>query len=177
MAKYTINESKLREIVEESVRTYLMEDGMEEGFFSNLGAGFRNAFGGDVNKMKGAAQAMGDKIKSGANTAWNGVKKAGEAVADKATSAYNNVAQGVEQRVDAFKDNYEAQKKASAAMDAAKSGEKQANKAIATLDKLREKGVITSKGAIQALEKLKQCLQMQSMNRYKTANKAQAKVK
>ena len=177
MAKYTINESQLRKIVEETVITYLNENEMEEGFFSNVGAGLRNAFGGDVNKIKGAANAMGDKIKSGANTAWNGVKQAGQAVADKATSAYNNVAQGVGQRVDAFKDNYQAQKKASAAMDAAKSGEKQANKAIATLEKLVQKGVISSPGATQALNKLKQCLQMQSMNRYQTANRAQAKVK
>lgn len=166
MGKYIIKESQLRQIVEESVRTYLNENEMEEGFFSNIGAGLRNAFGGDVNKVKNAAQG-----------AWNGVKQAGQAVADKAASAYNNVAQGVNQRVNDFKQNYQAQKDATAAMDAAKSGEKEASKAIATLRKLQEKGVISSAGAIQALNKLEQCLLMQNKRRYQRAGQMQAKVK
>ena len=62
MAKYTINESQLRKIVEETVITYLYENEMEEGFFSNVGAGLRNAFGGDVNKIKGAAQAINESL-------------------------------------------------------------------------------------------------------------------
>lgn len=176
MSKMVIKESQLRQIVEESIRTYLAENEMEEGFFKNIGAGLKNAFGGDVQKANAAMNKFGQGVKNTAQNAWNTVKQAGQNVADSAQNAYNNVAQGVNSRVDAFKQNYQAQKDATAAMDAAKSGEKQMNKAIATLDKLVEKGTISSPGAVQALNKLKQCLQMQSMKRYQQAGKKQAKV-
>lgn len=45
MAKQTItlNEAQLRQIVEESVRTYLNENATEEGFFGNVWGGVKNA--------------------------------------------------------------------------------------------------------------------------------------
>lgn len=186
MSKHIISESQLRQIVEESVRTYLMENGMDEAgnpldFVRSVGAGLRNAFDGDVNRTKGALKKAWGRTKEAGQTLMNnvvdGAQTVGRKVADGITGAYNQTADELKQRKDAFVQNYQAQQQATAAADAAKSGAKQAEKAIATLRKLQQKGVISSNGAVQALNQLEKCLNMQTMRRNQYAGQMQAKVK
>lgn len=187
MSKHIISESQLRQIVEESVRTYLMENEVDEignpiNLAKSIGAGFRNAFGGDVERTKGALKKTWDKTKEAGqnliNNVVGGAQTVGKRVADGVTGAYNQTANAVKQRKDAFVQNYQANQKAIEAEESAKSGVKQAKKAIDTLRKLQQNGVISSKGkGAEALAQLEKSINMKSIGAMGNATKVRNKVK
>lgn len=69
--RQTINEAALRQIVETSVRNYLMESGMDEGWFKNF-----------TNGVKGVAKGVGNAV--------------GNAVDNAKMNAYQAQMQGIE---------------------------------------------------------------------------------
>lgn len=86
-----LTESELQNIIEESVRRVISENMEDEGFFGDLWRAGKNAFGGDVNRAKAAAQQTGANIRNGIQNVKQGVQ-----------NGYNNVRQGVQKRANAF---------------------------------------------------------------------------
>ena len=86
-----LTESELQNIIEESVRRVIAENMENEGFFGDLWKAGKNAFGGDVNRAKAAAQQTGTNIRNGIQNVKQGVQ-----------NGYNNVRQGVQKRANAF---------------------------------------------------------------------------
>lgn len=86
-----MTESELQNIIEESVRRVIAENMEDEGFFGDLWRAGKNAFGGDVNRAKAAAQQTGANIRNGIQNVKQGVQ-----------NGYNNVRQGVQKRANAF---------------------------------------------------------------------------
>lgn len=86
-----LTESELQNIIEESVRRVIAENMEDEGFFGDLWRAGKNAFGGDVNRAKAAAQQTGANIRNGIQNVKQGVQ-----------NGYNNVRQGVQKRANAF---------------------------------------------------------------------------
>lgn len=104
-----LTESELQNIIEESVRRVIAENMEDEGFFGDLWNAGKNAFGGDVNRAKAAAQQTGANIR-------NGIQ-----------NGYNNVRQGVQKRANAF----------GASMNASKN-QRYAENAIKALQQLQQ---------------------------------------
>lgn len=90
-----LTESELQNIIEESVRRVIAENMEDEGFFGDLWKAGKNAFGGDVNRAKAAAQQTGANIRNGIQNGYNNVKQGVQ-------NGYNNVRQGVQKRANAF---------------------------------------------------------------------------
>lgn len=57
-----LTESELQNIIEESVRRVIAENMEDEFNLRDVGNGIRNAFGGDVNRVKTAAKGIGSNM-------------------------------------------------------------------------------------------------------------------
>ena len=159
MAKYTINESQLRSVIEEQVKAYLMEEynevdpnmfteDLEDEGIRDVWNGIKGAFKNDAQNVKNGVNNAVQGVKNGVNNAIQGVKNGYNAVADATTNAVNNVKKGVGQRVDAFKANYQASQY-----------EGKINDVINTLTELQNDGVIggqkTNTMVAQLIQQLK----------------------
>ena len=162
MAKYTINESQLRSVIEEQVKAYLMEayddaevvggeeinEDLEDEGLRDIWNGVKGAFKNDAENVKSGINNAVQGVKNGVNNAIQGVKNGYNAVADATTNAVNNVKKGVGQRVDAFKANYQASQY-----------EGKINDVINTLTELQNDGVIggqkTNTMVAQLIQQLK----------------------
>lgn len=97
-----LTESELQNIIEESVRRVIAENMEDEGFFGDLWRAGKNAFGGDVNRAKAAAQQTGANIRNGIQNVKQGVQNGYNNVRQGVENGYNNVRQGVQKRANAF---------------------------------------------------------------------------
>ena len=176
MGKFIIKESKLREVVEEAVRQHLTENDMEEGLGKSIWNGITGAFGGDAKRVGNAMKSAGEGIKNTANRVAQGAKNAYDNVAQGAKNAYDNVAQGaknaydnvsngVNTRVNAFKQNYQANQYAEKIQDA-----------ISTLRELQQKGIISGTKTGMALDELERCLRMGTKGRNGRATQASNRI-
>lgn len=120
----TLTEADLHNMVMESVVRSLMNEGytkeqINEWFGSNMMKGLKNAFGGDVNRVKQGAQNTYNNVKQGAQNMYNGAKEGMQ-------NAYNGAKQGVQKRVNAFQAGVNASK-----------NDAQVKKAVQTLTSLQ----------------------------------------
>ena len=161
MGKFIIKESTLREVVEEAVRQHLTENDMEEGLGKSIWNGITGAFGGDAKRVGNAMKSAGEGIKNTANRVAQGAKNAYDNVAQGAKNAYDNVSNGVNTRVNAFKQNYQANQYAEKIQDA-----------ISTLRELQQKGIISGRKTGMALDELERCLRMGTKGRNGRATQA-----
>ena len=88
-----LTEQDLHMLVEDAVRVYLMENGMEEGFFSNLGAAFRPLGQTAKAGLNQAGQAAANKIGGAYNTVKNAATQASRAVGNAASQTANAMQQ------------------------------------------------------------------------------------
>ena len=88
-----LTESEFRNMVEETINEALQD----EGLWSDLKAGAKTAFGGDVTRMGQAARGATNSIKRGVQNIGNKLQKTA-----------NNVQQGVQKRADAWKAGMQA---------------------------------------------------------------------
>lgn len=176
MAKYTINESQLRSVIEEQVKAYLMEaydnaevgeeinEDLEDEGLRDIWNGVKGAFKNDAENVKSGVNNAVQSVKNGYNNAVQGVKNGYNAVANAATDAVNNVKKGVGQRVDAFKANYQASQY-----------EGKINDVINTLTELQNDGVIggqqTNAMVAQLIKQLQMVINGHKGRAAKVANK------
>lgn len=90
-----LTESELRQMIEMSINEAMQD----EGFFGNIGRGFKSAFGGDAQRIGQAAGRMGKSVA-------NGVQKAGQAVGQAAA----NVGKGIQNKANDIKVGYQSGK-------------------------------------------------------------------
>ena len=88
-----LTEQDLHMLVEDAVRAYLTENGMEEGFWSNLGAAFKPLGQTAKSGINQAGQAAANKIGGAYNTVKNAATQAGRAVGNAATQTANAMQQ------------------------------------------------------------------------------------
>lgn len=94
-----LTEQDLHMIVEDAVRIYLQENGMDEGFWNNLGAAFKPL----GQTMKAGAQQAGQAAANAVGGAYN-------KVAGAVGNAANAVGNAAKQTGNAMKQNYRAAK-------------------------------------------------------------------
>lgn len=94
-----LSEQDLHMLVEDAVRIYLTENGMDEGFWGNLGAAFKPV----GQTMKAGAQQAGQAAANAVGGAYN-------KVAGAVGNAANAVGKAATQTGNAMKQNYRASK-------------------------------------------------------------------
>ena len=105
-----LTEQDLHMLVEDAVRAYLVENGMDEGFWSNLGAAFKPLGQTAKAGINQAGQAAANKIGGAYNTVKNAATQAGRAVGNAATRAGQAVGNAASQTANAMQQNYRASK-------------------------------------------------------------------
>lgn len=88
-----LTEQDLHMLVEDAVRAYLTENGMDEGFWNNLGAAFKPLGQTAKSGISQAGQAAANKIGGAYNTVKNAATQAGRAVGNAATQTANAMQQ------------------------------------------------------------------------------------
>ena len=88
-----LTEQDLHMLVEDAVRTYLINEGMDDGFWGNLGAAFKPLGQTAKAGLGQAGQAAANKIGGAYRTVANGVGKAANAVGNAASQTANAMQQ------------------------------------------------------------------------------------
>lgn len=123
-----LTESEFRAMVEETVNEALQD----EGLWSNLKAGAKNAFGGDASRMGQAARGAANSIKRGVQN-----------IGNKLQQTANNVQQGVQKRADAWKAGAQAN-----------ANNEKLNDVVKKLQELQNSGVLHGAKTDQAIKTL-----------------------
>lgn len=130
-----LTESDLRAMVQETINEALQD----EGFWGNLTAGAKNAFGGDASRIGNSARNMGRTFKQGFQTVKNTANSAVQGV----QNAANNMAQGMQKRGAAMKAGWQAN-----------SNNDKLNSVVKTLQDLQQKGILHGAKTNQAIQTL-----------------------
>ena len=123
-----LTESEFRAMVQETVNKALQD----EGFWSNIKAGAKNAFGGDASRMGQAARGAASSIKRGVQNMGNKIQQTA-----------NNVQKGVQKRADAWKAGAQAN-----------ANNEKLNDVVKKLQDLQSSGVLHGAKTDQAIKTL-----------------------
>lgn len=70
-----INENDLQNIICEAINSYMVNEGMEEGFFNNLRAGFNAGKNAKIDQHKGEPKDAVDMVQNNLGQRFNAAKK------------------------------------------------------------------------------------------------------
>lgn len=107
---------------------------------NNVKFGLKGAFGADAKKAGGAIKGVYNNMKDAVQGAYNSAVQGVQ-------NGYRNMQQGINQRVNAFKANYKTEQDI-----------EKINNVIATLNELKEGGVIDNQNTTAIIEQLNKLL-------------------
>lgn len=132
MGKYIIKESQLRQIVEESVRTYLNEGNVDELF-----DGARAYFSPFAKKVKEKGKEFYDATVEKGKSLYDDAVEKGKSLYDAGAKKFGEIKKGIEDLHDEGVKNRESYRVASQMQKTADKGQKMVEKTIQQLENIR----------------------------------------
>ena len=99
-----LTESELRDMIHQSINEAMQD----EGFFGNIGRGFKSAFGGDASRIGQGAQRAAQSVGRGAQKAAQAIGRGAQAAGKAVQQGAQNVAKGAVNKYNDMKVGYKS---------------------------------------------------------------------